>query len=98
MDRWGTFKIICAGGMDESQNLILQGESAGAESGPGGALLLQNYEQDASSGYKTILGYSKYSTSTVPGSGRVLGVKVALGGVIAARNNQLRNHMKRIQI
>jgi len=89
MDRWGTFKIICAGGMDESQNLILQGESAGAESGPGGALLLQNYEQDASSGYKTILGYSKYSTSTVPGSGGVLGVKVALGGVIAARGDNV---------
>ena len=89
MDRWGTFKIICAGGMDESQNLILQGESAGAESGPGGALLLQNYEQDASSGYKTILGYSKYSTSTVPGSGRILGVKVALGGVIAARGDNV---------
>lgn len=88
MDRWGTFKVVCTGGMDESQNLIVQGES-GEGVGPGGARLLQNYEQDTSSGYKTILGYSKYSTSTVPGSDKILGVKVALGGVLAARGDNV---------
>jgi hypothetical protein len=70
--------------MDESQNLITQAEEA-----PGTALFLQNYEQDPSGGYQTILGYSKFDPNTVPGSGPVLGVKVALGGVFAARGDNV---------
>lgn len=84
MDRWQTFKVVCSGGMDESQNLIVQAEDL-----PGTALFLQNYEQDTSGGYQTIRGYTKYDTQEVPGSGPILGVKVGLGGVLAARGDNV---------
>ena len=54
----------------------------------GSATVLQNFEPSKEGGYRRINGYTKFSPSVVPGSGAILGVKVASPNeVIAVRSN-----------
>lgn len=82
MDRWKSFPIQCQGGLRLDLDSLTQ-----ATQYPGSALILQNYEPALEGGYKRILGYSKFDDDQVPGTGAVLGVKVALDGVIACRKS-----------
>lgn len=54
----------------------------------GSATILQNFEPSKEGGYKKVLGYEKYISGQVAGTGPVLGVKVVNAGeVIAVRKN-----------
>lgn len=83
-DRWRSLPIQCTGGLVLNLDALTQGTNA-----PGSALVLQNYECALEGGYKRILGYTKFSSTTVTGdsSTPVLGVKVGVGGVVACRKN-----------
>ena len=81
--RWSTFPVEFRGGLVSSLSPLQQGTNA-----VGSATLLQNYEPSKEGGYKKILGYQKYIDDQVPGTGPVLGVKVANPlKVIAVREN-----------
>lgn len=80
MDRWNSLAVVCKGGLVLNQDALTQGQML-----TGTARILQNFEPSVAGGYARIKGYSKYSTTELPGSGAVLGIKVALGGVLAAR-------------
>ena len=67
--RWETFPIELKGGLTLDQGRLEQGISA-----PGSATILQNFEPDVQGGYSRILGYTKYSTTAVPGTGLIHGV------------------------
>jgi hypothetical protein len=81
--RWSTFPVEFRGGLISNLSPLQQGINA-----IGSATLLQNYEPSKGGGYKKILGYEKYIDDVVPGSGPVLGVRVANPSkVIAVRQN-----------
>lgn len=80
MDRWQTKVIVCKGGLDLSEDALTQGTI-----NLGTAKTLQNYEPALEGGYGKILGYMPYDSTAVTGEGSILGVKVALSGVFAAR-------------
>jgi len=81
--RWSTFPVEFRGGLISSLSPLQHGINA-----VGSARLLQNYEPSKEGGYKKILGYEKFIDGTVPGSGVMLGVKVAnQTKVIAVRKN-----------
>jgi hypothetical protein len=82
MDRWQSKTIICKGGLDLSEDALTQGTV-----NVGTAKILQNYEPSLEGGYGRILGYLPWDDDVVPGEGSVLGVKVALGNVFAARHS-----------
>lgn len=84
MDRWQSKTVQCKGGLDLSQDALTQGTI-----NLGTAIKLQNYEPSLEGGYSRILGYTKWDTAIVPGEGSILGVKVALGGVFAARDEDV---------
>lgn len=67
--RWETFPIQLDGGLITNLGRIEQGIKA-----PGSATFLQNFEPDVEGGYTRVLGYSKYSTTPVPGTGLIRGV------------------------
>lgn len=67
--RWETFPIKFEGGLTTNLGRLEQGISA-----PGSATILQNFEPDVRGGYTRVLGYSKYSTTAVPGTGQIYGV------------------------
>ncbi len=81
--RWTTFPIKFEGGLTTNLGRLEQGISA-----PGSATVLQNFEPDVRGGYTRILGYEKYSTTAVPGTGQIYGV-VALSATeaLVARGN-----------
>jgi hypothetical protein len=81
-DRWESFPIVCRGGLDLETNSLVLGQA-----NPGAALILTNYEASHQGGYRRINGYIKYDNAVVTGDDNepVLGVKVGLGGVFAAR-------------
>lgn len=81
-DRWLSEIVICKGGLDLSTDALTQGAGE-----TGSAVVLQNFEQALEGGYRRINGYTKYDPAEVPGDADtpILGVKVALGGVFAAR-------------
>lgn len=80
---WQTFPIEFRGGLISNLSPLQQGINA-----VGSATILQNFEPAKEGGYRKILGYSKYDTSEVPGTGNVLGVKVVNPGeAIAVRSN-----------
>jgi len=70
-------KVTCAGG------LVLDKTPGSMQ--PGEALVLQNFEPDIDGGYRRISGFTKYSTSTLSGSGYVLGIAILGANVIACR-------------
>lgn len=81
--RWSTFPVEFRGGLVSSLSPLQHGVNA-----VGSATMLQNYEPSKEGGYKKILGYEKFIDDIVPGSGVMLGVKVAnQTKVIAARKN-----------
>lgn len=81
-DRWASLPIQSKGGLILNVDALSQGTSL-----PGSARVLQNFECSVSGGYRRIDGFTKWDSTTVPGttSNPVLGVKAALGGVFAAR-------------
>lgn len=81
--QWQTFPIEFRGGLISNLSPLQQGTNA-----VGSATLLQNFEVNKEGGYSKIKGYEKFSTTALPGSGLVLGLKVITPTkVIAARKN-----------
>lgn len=81
--QWETFPVEFRGGLISNTNPLQQGLAA-----PGSATILQNFEPSKEGGYKKVLGYEKFDSNAVPGSGNVLGVKIVnQTDVIAVRRN-----------
>tara|TARA_R100000951_G_scaffold113821_1_gene116712 strand:+ start:1206 stop:2744 length:1539 start_codon:yes stop_codon:yes gene_type:complete len=81
--QWQTFPIEFRGGLISNLSPLQQGTNA-----VGSATVLQNFEASKEGGYSKIRGYAKYSNTLVPGSGRILALKVISSGrIIAARKN-----------
>ena len=72
-DRVSAYKVNCIGGLNTNRDLLFQAESA-----PGSAIELINYEPSIAGGYRRVTGFSN-DYGTVPGTGSVLGVVVAEG-------------------
>ena len=60
-DRWQTHAIEFKGGLVTNLSPLQQGANA-----PGSARTLRNYEPSTDGGYRSVLGYSKYDSTTVP--------------------------------
>ena len=81
--QWQTFPIEFRGGLISNLSPLQQGTNA-----VGSATILQNFEATKEGGYSKIKGYEKYSTTTVPGSGAILALKVISSGrIVVARKN-----------
>jgi hypothetical protein len=81
--QWNTFPIEFRGGLISNLSALQQGSNA-----VGSATILQNFEANKEGGYSKIRGFEKFSTSTVPGSGPILGLKVISSGrYVVARHN-----------
>ena len=73
-------EVLCEGGLDLSQTIL--------EVNPSYAIALINYEPSQTGGYRRISGYSKFSSTIVPGQGKLLGSLVHPAGyVLAARQD-----------
>lgn len=81
--QWNTFPIEFRGGLISNLSALQQGSNA-----IGSATILQNFEANKEGGYSKIRGFEKFSTSTVPGTGPVVGLKVISSGryVVARRD------------
>lgn len=81
--QWNTFPIEFRGGLISNLSALQQGSNA-----VGSATILQNFEANKEGGYSKIKGFEKFSTSTVPGTGPVVGLKVISSGryVVARRD------------
>ena len=69
--QWTTFPMEFKGGLISNLTPLQQGTNA-----VGSATILQNFESDREGGYSKLKGYSKFSTTAVPGTGEVLAMKV----------------------
>ena len=79
--QWATFPVEFKGGLISNLSPLQQGVNA-----IGSATILQNMEPDRQGGYTKIRGYQKFTSSTVPGTDKVLGLKVVSSGrAVAAR-------------
>ena len=79
--QYSTFPIEFRGGLISNLSDLQHGTNA-----VGSATILQNLEPSREGGYAKIRGFEKFTSSTVPGTGVVLAVKViSTGRVIAAR-------------
>jgi hypothetical protein len=79
--QWQTFPIEFKGGLISNMSALQQGMNA-----VGSATILQNMEPNKEGGYTKIRGFEKYSTTTVPGSGPILALKVISSGrIVTAR-------------
>ena len=79
--QWTTFPMEFKGGLISNLTPLQQGTNA-----VGSATILQNFESDREGGYSKLKGYSKFSTTAVPGTGEVLAMKVISSGrVVVAR-------------
>lgn len=79
--QWSTFPIEFKGGLISNMSPLQQGINA-----IGSATILQNMESDRQGGYTKIRGYEKFADDTVPGTDKILGLKVVSSGrVVAAR-------------
>ena len=76
---WNTFPVEFKGGLISNLSPLQQGMNA-----VGSATILQNFEPSKEGGYKKVLGYSKFSADIVPGTGKLLGVKIANGSEVVA--------------
>lgn len=81
-DRWRTKPIIWDGGLDLTIDLLEQGTLY-----PGSARELINYEPAEERGFRKILGYTKYDSTTVPGDANspITGVHPYDDGILAVR-------------
>jgi len=85
--QWNTFPIEFKGGLISNLSALQQGANA-----VGSATILQNFEANKEGGYSKIRGFEKFSTSTVPGQGEVVGLKVISSGrYVVARKNASNN-------
>jgi hypothetical protein len=81
--QWQTFPIEFGGGLISNMSALQQGLQK-----VGSATFLQNFEPSKEGGYKKVLGYTKFSSTILAGSGPVLGVKVLNETqVVAVRKN-----------
>lgn len=81
--QWQTFPVEFGGGLISNMSALQQGIQK-----VGSATFLQNFEPSKEGGYKKVLGYSKFSSTALAGSGEVLGLKVLNETqVIAVRKN-----------
>ena len=79
--QWQTFNVEFKGGLISNMSLLQQGTNA-----IGSAFQLTNFEVNKEGGYSKILGYTKFSTSQVPGEAEILGLKVISSTrILAAR-------------
>ena len=79
--QWTTSPMEFKGGLISNLTPLQQGTNA-----VGSATILQNFESDREGGYSKLKGYSKFSTTAVPGTGEVLAMKVVSSGrVVVAR-------------
>lgn len=69
--QWQTFPVEFRGGLISNLSPLQQGVNA-----VGSATILQNFEPSKEGGYKKVLGYTKFSSTVVPGEGVIKGVKV----------------------
>ena len=80
---WQTFPIEFKGGLISNLSPLQHGTNA-----VGSATILQNFEATKEGGYSKIKGYEKYSSTTVPGTGSILALKVISSGrIVVARKN-----------
>ena len=80
---WQTFPVEFGGGLISNMSALQQGIQK-----VGSATFLQNFEPSKEGGYKKVLGYSKFSSTVLAGTGPVLGVKILNETqVIAVRRN-----------
>lgn len=85
--QWNTFPIEFRGGLISNLSALQQGSNA-----VGSATILQNFESNKEGGYSKIRGFEKFSTSTVPGSGPIVALKVISSGrYVVARKNASNN-------
>lgn len=84
---WTSYPIDFSGGWITNQSRLEQGSNY-----PGSATILTNLEPSINGGYAKIRGYSKFSQSPVPGTGRIIGVAVADEGKIIAFKNSTYYH------
>ena len=79
---WETFPVEFKGGLISNLSPLQQGINK-----VGSATILQNYEPTKDGGYRKILGYVPFSSTTVAGSGEVLCAKIVNSGeVVVARS------------
>lgn len=71
---WETFPIELKGGLITNISPLQQGINA-----PGSATSLVNYEPSIEGGYKKILGYKKWTSYALPGTGLIRGVILTNG-------------------
>jgi len=83
--RWDSFPIKLEGGLITNLGRIEQGVQA-----PGSATILQNFEPDVQGGYTRILGYQKFSSTEVGGTGQIFGVvSISSSEVLAVRDAKI---------
>ena len=81
--QWQTFPVEFKGGLISNLSPLQHGTNA-----VGSATILQNFEVKKDGGYSKILGYAKYDTSAVTGTGKVLALKaISSTKIIAARED-----------
>jgi hypothetical protein len=81
--QWQTFPMEFRGGLISNLSPLQHGTNA-----VGSATILQNFETNREGGYSKIKGYEKFSTTSVPGSGNILALKVISSGrIVVARKN-----------
>ena len=79
--QWTTFPMEFKGGLVSNLTPLQQGTNA-----VGSATILQNFESNREGGYSKLKGYSKFSSTLVPGGGDVLAMKaISSGRVVTAR-------------
>jgi hypothetical protein len=72
------FNVNCEGGLVLDQSIFAMN--------PGEAITLQNFEPDVQGGYSKILGFEKFDSNALSGSGIVLGISTYKNQfVVAAR-------------
>ena len=79
--QWSTFPVEFKGGLISNQSPLQQGINAVCTT-----TILQNMEPDRQGGYTKVRGYQKFSSTEIPGTANVLGIKVVSSGrAVAAR-------------
>lgn len=81
---WKTKSIALSGGTRYDIVPVLRDATA-----PGTLIDSKNFQSGDKGGYSRISGYTKYDTTVVPGSGRVLGSFVFNDGVVACRGSNI---------
>lgn len=84
VSQWKTKSIALSGGTRFDIVPVLRDSVA-----PGTLVDSQNFQSGDVGGYARIKGYTKYDSTVVPGSGRVLGVFVFNDGVVACRGSDI---------